>query len=474
MSDKFLNPVGNATLTDGTADIFINRISINDTDRSKPLKTNSQKQVISSNLEINEINNLTNDLVYKTQLEFTEQLAGYIPQFGHQRMYFKTDEKLYKLNSNNVETEIGGGGGSGGLNYVASTPVIANGLTFRNGLSTTELTNIADFRYDATNQKLVVKDLETDNHFSIDDTLTNISYNIPTTTTNIEGILNMTTGNPIVIQDNNATPSLRNQILIDPAYQSISFKKNGTSNVVDAEVYINSANQIELLGKEGVNLTTSSATADIKLKTNNLCTLVNTAETNGLEINTTNALVYYKKNSITNASVGLTASNTFEITTDIPLVLNSVGNNIQINGGSATLTTDTTPTIATSVATKAYVDTAVATVSPTIPYNIIIAGTDEVNLITTTGQKMEIYAPATFTLNRVAFSTTQAGGVNFSAGIYQNGTLVKAITLGALAYSDQPITPITITKGDILHIKVINVGLSTATGLKCNLEGVYQ
>jgi hypothetical protein len=157
MASKFLTSGGTQDLDDGTAVIYAASLGATNLEPSKAVKTNGVLQLVSENLDIGDVNNLAADLVYKTQLEFTEQLAGYVPQVGRQRMYFKDDEKLYKKNSNGVETEIGGGGGSGGLSYVSSTPVIANGLTFRSGLSTTELTNIADFRYDSTNQKLVVK-----------------------------------------------------------------------------------------------------------------------------------------------------------------------------------------------------------------------------------------------------------------------------------------------------------------------------
>jgi hypothetical protein len=63
MSNKFLNTSGgNANLSDGSVTIYAASIGANDLTASKPLKTNSLKQLISTNLEITDVNNLRSEL----------------------------------------------------------------------------------------------------------------------------------------------------------------------------------------------------------------------------------------------------------------------------------------------------------------------------------------------------------------------------------------------------------------------------
>ena len=64
MADKFLNTGGggNANISNGSANIFAAVLGADNLEPSKPIKTNSVKQLISTNLEVSDINNLQNEL----------------------------------------------------------------------------------------------------------------------------------------------------------------------------------------------------------------------------------------------------------------------------------------------------------------------------------------------------------------------------------------------------------------------------
>ena len=172
MASKFLATGGTQNLDDGTAVIYAASLGATNLEPSKPVKTNGVLQLVSENLDIGDVNNLAADLVYKTQLEFTEQLAGYVPQVGRQRMYFKTDEKLYKLNSNNVETEIGGGSG-GGVGFAITSDVVNDGIVFRNNTDTNQIQNTNNFKLIDVlgNKVLAVPDIQMPSVFSVGESI---------------------------------------------------------------------------------------------------------------------------------------------------------------------------------------------------------------------------------------------------------------------------------------------------------------
>lgn len=61
MSDKFLG-TRSSNLTNGTANLYINQLTIENLDPSLPVKTNANKSLISQKLEISDVNNLQNIL----------------------------------------------------------------------------------------------------------------------------------------------------------------------------------------------------------------------------------------------------------------------------------------------------------------------------------------------------------------------------------------------------------------------------
>ena len=523
MASKFLATGGTQKLDDGTAVIYAASLGSTNLEPSKPVKTNGVLQLVSENLDIGDVNNLATDLVYKTQLEFTEQLGGYVPSPNHQRLYFKTDEKLYKLNSAGVETEIGGGGGGGGISYDAGSVVQGNGIVFRNGTDVDKVKNASYFgliNLPVIGESLLCNDIQLPNVYSVETSitvnetkLTKVSYDGATTTTIDDELavnkIKNTTGTAEVELETDGKINIIGDSLV-------KLRANGTTNRLTDYLSLESATDCWMTALKGIYinafetdnttpnltlnavnglLTIQAINGNINNLTKGLITLENippnpVVERNGFIFNPDDVRVDFNKLDVSKGFLNLDAVNNINLQSTTGAINLSafggggVGVDILAQNGNITLTPGSGSSVLCyninpltdnfAVVNKNYLDSRLSVIPTTTPFNLIIAGTDEVNLITTIGEKMEIYAPATITLNRVAFSTTQAGGVDFTAGVYQNGTLIKQMILGGLSYSDQAITPITITKGDIIHIKVIDVGLSTATGLKCCLEGVYQ
>lgn len=112
MSDKFLGSGGGSiNLSNGSATIFSATLGCASLDPSRPIKTNSVKQLISANLDIADVNTLATQLTEKDELTFAEDDTHTTPATGKVKIYAKTDSNLYKLNDQGVETAIGGGGG---------------------------------------------------------------------------------------------------------------------------------------------------------------------------------------------------------------------------------------------------------------------------------------------------------------------------------------------------------------------------
>ena len=78
MSDKFLNTGGggNANISNGSANIFAATLGADNLEPSKAIKTNSVKQLISTNLEIADINNLQSELNATIQNPFVGTLEA--------------------------------------------------------------------------------------------------------------------------------------------------------------------------------------------------------------------------------------------------------------------------------------------------------------------------------------------------------------------------------------------------------------
>ena len=189
MSNKFLSSGGDINLSNGSQTLFGATIGAVNLNPSAPIKTNSVREIVSEKLDIGDINNLTDDLKIKQNLSFVKNDSQTNPDTNQIKIYAKTDGNLYKRDSDGNETGLGGGGG--GLNYTPGSTIVENGLIFTDGVSNTDVKNVAGFRLDTTNNTLVVNDVETANHLSIDTLLTNINYFPLTGITRIDGELDV-------------------------------------------------------------------------------------------------------------------------------------------------------------------------------------------------------------------------------------------------------------------------------------------
>jgi hypothetical protein len=70
-----------------------------------------------------------------------------------------------------------------------------------------------------------------------------------------------------------------------------------------------------------------------------------------------------------------------------------------------------------------------------MPFDLIFAATDEVNTITTTGQKMALRCPRNFQTEKIKVSVNSGGGAGFAIAIKNNGLVVGTITQDNLLIS---------------------------------------
>jgi len=106
------------------------------------------------------------------------------------------------------------------------------------------------------------------------------------------------------------------------------------------------------------------------------------------------------------------------------------------------------------------------------PYDLSFACTDEVNTITSTGQKMYIRAPRDFNVQRFKVSLNTAGGAGFALNIKNNGTnMINTVILGTTITTITPGTPVSVLENDEITVEVSNIGSGTGTGLKVYLIG---
>jgi len=108
MSNKFLNPGGSMNLSNGTANIFASELGAISLDPSQPIKTNSVRQLVSTKLDISDVNNLSSELNTKNELSFIGNDTHTNPTAGQVKLYAKTDGNFYKKDSAGNESILGG------------------------------------------------------------------------------------------------------------------------------------------------------------------------------------------------------------------------------------------------------------------------------------------------------------------------------------------------------------------------------
>jgi hypothetical protein len=109
MADKFLNTgQGAVNLSNGTVNIIAAELGAVNLVPSKPVKTNATQQLVSADLDIDDITNLQSELSTKTELNFVESdIARVTPSTGELKIYAKSDNHLYKLDDTGDEKQLG-------------------------------------------------------------------------------------------------------------------------------------------------------------------------------------------------------------------------------------------------------------------------------------------------------------------------------------------------------------------------------
>ena len=109
MADKFLNTgQGDVNLSNGTVNIIAAELGAVNLMPSKTLKTNATKQLVSADIDIDDITNLQSELSTKTELNFVESdTARVTPAAGELKIYAKSDSHLYKLDDTGDEKQLG-------------------------------------------------------------------------------------------------------------------------------------------------------------------------------------------------------------------------------------------------------------------------------------------------------------------------------------------------------------------------------
>jgi hypothetical protein len=197
MSDKFLGSgQGSINLSNGSATIYSATLGAASLAPSRALKTNSVKQLISSNLDISDVNNLSTELQEKDELLFVENDVHTIPDPGKIKIYAKTDNNLYKLDDLGNETGFGGAGDvvgpSGSDDYT---------IAFFDGTTGKLLKENVGFKFQTGltyGDQLNVPDIETTDHFSLNrelDKINNIvsAVELPAPYTTMTGTLDVKT-----------------------------------------------------------------------------------------------------------------------------------------------------------------------------------------------------------------------------------------------------------------------------------------
>lgn len=301
MSDKFLGSgQGSINLSNGSATIYSATLGAASLTASKPIKTNSVKQLISANLDITDVNNLQTQLNEKDELTFVEDDTHTNPTAGKVKLYVKTDGNFYKKDSAGNELIFGGGGGVSTTN----APVVDNSVVFYDGTTGNLIKYVNGIRYDAVNNTLEVNDLETANTFSLNGELQKIS-----------NITSATQGTP--------------NITVFDGEIDVKVIKSATHNV-ELEFDNKTCN---LTADGDINLVT--ATGDIELNGNSITLSGPTVTYNG------NSIDFWRKKSAGNFYIGnlsgnsqTTSNNNIGIGINT-LEINQTGNdNISIGAGA--------------------------------------------------------------------------------------------------------------------------------------------
>jgi hypothetical protein len=138
MSDKFLGG-SSSNLTNGTANLYIANLTIDNLDASLPVKTNSQKTLVTQKLDIADVNNLQSELDGKISnpLDANLDFQGYAGvdindlEFNKVAPVGASTAGTLRLYANNVDSEIH-------MVDEAGVDTVIGGTTFDQDLNTTD------------------------------------------------------------------------------------------------------------------------------------------------------------------------------------------------------------------------------------------------------------------------------------------------------------------------------------------------
>ena len=126
-------------LTDGSANLDINTLKLQSLTAGLPVKVGQNKDLYSTLLDVSDVSTLTTQLAEKTVLNFNHTVTPGNPAAGQVSVYSKNDDKLYKLNSSGIESEIGSGGGgvqsSWKFSVLTVPPPAVGYFSFNNAIS---------------------------------------------------------------------------------------------------------------------------------------------------------------------------------------------------------------------------------------------------------------------------------------------------------------------------------------------------
>ena len=290
----------------------------------------------------------------KTVETFTQQIGSTPAGFGEYKLYAKNDG-FYERGTG-AEVKLAGGSGGTSIAYSGGTPAISDGMVFSTGISRDFIQNDTGFRLDTTNNKLVVPDLETDDHFSINSTLTGIDYNEATSTTEIAGKLSISAGT-----GNAVSMTAGGNIEMTTTVGQLQTTSAGDTNIraINGDAYFSSAAgdtaiqsdaaAVGITGGTGVNINATSG--DINLTQ----ALLNVkSATNALN----SIIVYPEGKSIRFLSGGVQQGT---------IKLNATYSSYLELSGAGSLITQNVPNDDYSITNKTYVDTQIAAAVANLP-----------------------------------------------------------------------------------------------------------
>ena len=475
MADKFLGTGGGAiNLSNGTANIYAGTLGAAGLDPSQPVKTNSLRQLISSKLAISDINNLTGilDNVLTNPFNGTFQVNDL-----ETADTFSLNSELQKID-----------------NFTASSATdtnITGNIALTGALKTSLIQSEASL---STNVILTEFNAEVNGDSALYLRANDEAFFIS------GGFIEIESSASSIIIDNDIQISSTDLKINNKSVVSELGGKNldttltttQTSFTLDQELitkkYVddNAGSDVKTQNISASETDSTKTTFNNYIAVDNIYTkgnvvedMVNAAPFGKLDsatyvqnvgINSVGGKVEYLDFNINDVEVINGVLTDYLIKPSVAFAIGSFTS--EINWTNIKLTNDSNYI---QVANVDYVDDKfINTIFDTPPlgtvYDLNFAATDEVNLITTTGQKIQINIPRNFNVKAIKLGCNTAG---FEIALLINGNNYQTITQNSLLISTVLVDNF-FNVDDILSLVINNVGSGTASGLKCYLTGVVS